>query len=152
MKTSRKALGAALLSALALGGCAYHGGPDHYRGYEARGEQTVRFGVVEAIRDVRIQYGETGVGAASGAMIGSIAGSHAGGGHGHLAGAIGGMILGGIIGQEIERSGNERRGVELTVLLDSGRHIAVVQPDDEAFRPGDRVRILSGRGGTRVTH
>lgn len=147
-----KALGAAALSALALGGCAYHGGPDHYRGYEVRGEQTVRFGVVEAIREVRIQYGETGVGAASGAMLGSIAGSYAGHGHGHLAGAIGGAILGGILGQEIERSGNERTGVELTVLLDSGRYIAVIQEADEAFRPGDRVRILSGRGSTRVTH
>ena len=63
-----KALVAASLAVLALGGCAYHGGPDYYRGYEARSEQTVRFGVVEAIRDVRIQYGESGVGAASGAM------------------------------------------------------------------------------------
>ena len=149
---SWKALGAAALSAFALGGCAYNGGPDYYRGYEVRGEQTVRFGVVEAIREVRIQYGETGVGAASGAMLGSIAGSHAGHGHGHLAGAIGGAILGGILGPEIERSGNERVGVELTVLLDSDRYVAVIQEADEAFRPGDRVRILSGRGSTRVTH
>ena len=147
-----KVLGAAALATLALGGCAYHGGPDYYRGYEARGEQAVRFGVVEAIRDVRIQYGESGVGAASGAMLGSIAGSHAGRGHGHLAGAIGGAILGGLIGQEIERSGNERQGIELTVLLDSGRYIAVIQEADEMFRPGDRVRVLSGRGSTRVTH
>lgn len=150
--TNWKALGAAALAALALGGCAYHGGPGYYRGYEARGEQTVRFGVVEAIREVRIQYGESGVGAASGAMLGSIAGSHAGSGHGHLAGAIGGAILGGLIGQEIERSGNERHGIELTVLLDSGRYIAVIQEADEMFRPGDRVRVLSGRGSTRVTH
>lgn len=152
MTTNWKAMGAAALAALALGGCAYHGGPGHYRGYEVRSEQTVRFGVVEAIREVRIQYGESGVGAASGAMLGSIAGSHAGSGHGHLAGAIGGAILGGLIGQEIERSGNERPGIELTVLLDSGRYIAVIQEADEMFRPGDRVRVLSGRGSTRVTH
>ena len=149
--TSWKVLGAAL-AVLTLGGCAYHGGPDYYRGYEARSEQSVRFGVVEAIRDVRIQYGESGVGAASGAMLGSIAGSHAGRGHGHIAGAIGGAILGGLIGQEIERSGNERQGIELTVLLDSGRYIAVIQEAGEMFRPGDRVRVLSGRGSTRVTH
>jgi outer membrane lipoprotein SlyB len=151
-KVNWKVLAGAALSALVLGGCAYHGGPADYRGYEMRGEQTVRFGVLEAIRDVRIQYGETGVGAASGAVLGSIAGSHAGRGHGHVAGAIGGALLGGLIGQEIERSGNERSGVELTVLLDSGRYIAVVQEAGEAFRPGDRVRVLSGRGSTRVTH
>lgn len=152
MRTNWKIPAAAALSALALGGCAYHGGPDYYRGYETRSEQTVRFGVVEAIREVRIQYGESGVGAASGAMLGSIAGSHAGHGHGHIAGAIGGAILGGLIGQEIERSGNERQGIELTVLLDSGRYIAVIQEADEMFRPGDRVRVLTGRGSTRVTH
>ena len=38
------------------------------------------------------------------------------------------------------------------MLLDSGKYIAVVQEADEAFRSGDRVRILSGRGTTRVTH
>jgi outer membrane lipoprotein SlyB len=158
MTTKWKIPAAAALSALALGGCAYHGGPDYYRGYEARSAQAVSFGVVEAIREVRIQYGESGVGAASGAMLGSIAGSYAGHGHrygyghGHIAGAIGGAILGGLIGQEIERSGNEREGIELTVLLDSGRYIAVIQEADEMFRPGDRVRVLSGRGSTRVTH
>ena len=58
-----------------------------------------------------------------------------------------------IIGQNVEKSANERRGVEVTVLLDSGKYIAVVQEADDAFRPGDRVRVLTGRGGsTRVTH
>lgn len=138
--------------ALALGGCAYHGGSADYRGYQVRGEQTVRFGVVETVREVRIQARETGIGGASGAVLGGIAGSHAGSGHGHVAGAVAGAIIGGIIGQEVERSGNERRGIEVTVQLDSGRHIAVVQEADEAFRSGDRVRIISGRGTTRVTH
>lgn len=143
---------AAALCALALGGCAYHGGSADYRAYQAGGEQTVRFGVVETVREVRIQGRETGIGGASGAVLGSIAGSHAGSGHGHVAGAVAGAIIGGIIGQEVERSGNERRGIEITVQLDSGRYLAVVQPADEAFRSGDRVRVLSGRGSTRVTH
>jgi len=30
--------------------------------------------------------------------------------------------------------------------------IPVVQGAEEPFRPGERVRILSGRGATRVTH
>jgi outer membrane lipoprotein SlyB len=42
--------------------------------------------------------------------------------------------------------------VEVTVLLDSGRYIAVVQEADEPFRAGDRVRVLSRHGATRVTH
>jgi outer membrane lipoprotein SlyB len=57
-----------------------------------------------------------------------------------------------VIGQQVERSSLERPGLEVTVQLDSGMYIAVVQEADEPFRAGDRVRILSGRGLTRVTH
>ena len=147
-----KLLAAAAIGALLLGGCAYNAGSRDYRGYEVRGEQSVRFGVVESVRDVKINLRETGVGTAGGATLGMIAGSNVGGGNGQIAGAIGGAILGGIIGQNVERSANERPGVEVTVLLDSGKYLAVVQESDEAFRSGDRVRILSGRGTTRVTH
>ena len=145
-------LALAAAGALLAGGCAYHEGSGDYRAYEARGEQSVRFGIVESVRDVRIDPRESGVGTAGGAVLGGLAGSNVGGGSGQIAGAIGGAILGGIIGQSIEKSANERRGLELTVLLDSGKYIAVVQEADESFRSGDRVRILSGRGSTRVTH
>ena len=147
-----KSAAVAALGALFLGGCAYPAGSRDYRGYEVRGEQSVRFGVVESVRDVHINARETGVGTAGGAALGMVAGSNVGGGSGQVAGAIGGAILGGIIGQNVERSANERRGLEVTVLLDSGKYIAVVQEADEAFRAGDRVRILSGRGATRVSH
>ena len=145
-------IAAVLLAGCALAGCAYHRTPGTYRGYEVGAEQSVRFGVVETIREVRLQARETGVGSTAGAILGGVAGSHVGGGSGQVAGAIGGAILGGIVGQDIERTNNERRGVELTVLLDSGKYISVVQADEEPFRAGDRVRILTGRGSTRVTH
>jgi outer membrane lipoprotein SlyB len=150
--TGSKALLAAAVLGLALGGCAYHYGSGDYRGYQVRGEQSVRFGVVDSVRPVRINPRDTGVGAATGAIAGGIAGSNVGGGSGQIVGALGGAILGGVIGQNVEQSANERRGEELTVLLDSGKYVAVVQEADESFRPGDRVRVLSGRGTTRVTH
>ena len=62
------------------------------------------------------------------------------------------MVLGGIIGQAIEQDANQRTGLEITVLLDSGKYLAITQEGDEQFRSGDRVRVLSGRGGSRVTH
>ena len=138
--------------AMLASGCAWRAGSADYRGHEVGGEQVVRFGVVESVRDVRISPRDTGVGSASGAVIGSVAGSHLGRGSGEIVGAIGGAILGGVIGQHVERDANQRAGLEVTVLLDSGRYIAVVQEPDEAFRAGDRVRVLSGRGSTRVTH
>ena len=143
---------AALATALVLGGCAYNAGSADYRAYEARGEQAVRFGVVETVRDVRIRPRDTGVGSSAGAFLGGIAGSHAGRGSGEIVGVIGGAIIGSILGHNLEHQANEVKGVEVTVLLDTGKYIAVVQEADESFRAGDRVRVLSGRNSTRVTH
>jgi len=147
-----------LAGALACAGlaaaCAYPGPPGNsqYRAYEALGEQSVRFGVVESVREVRIDPYDSGLGAFTGAALGGIAGSTVGGGSGQAAGAIAGAVLGGIIGQNVEKSANERPGIEITVLLDNGRYISVVQVGDEPFRPGDRVRVLSAGRGTRITH
>lgn len=148
----KRTMAACALGAALAAGCAQPRGSADYRGYEVMGEQSVRFGVVETVRAVRIQPRDTGVGSAAGAFVGGIAGSHAGRGTGEIVGAIGGAIIGSIVGHGIERSANEVPGVEVTVLLDSGRYIAVVQQADEAFRAGDRVRVLSGRNATRVTH
>jgi len=141
-----------LVAAVLAGACAYPAGTRDYHGYQVMGEQSVRFGVVESVRDVRLHAGESGVGTVGGAALGGLAGSTVGGGNGQVAGAIGGAILGGLIGSNVERSANERQGLEITVHLDSGQYVSIVQEADEAFRPGDRVRILSGRGSTRVTH
>jgi outer membrane lipoprotein SlyB len=141
------ALGAALAT-----GCAYNRGSGDYQGYEVMGEQSVRFGVVETVRDVRIMPRNTGIGATSGAFIGGIAGSNVGGGSGQIVGAIAGTVLGSIIGYNAEAQASEVPGVEVTVLLDSGKYIAVVQQAGEAFRAGDRVRVLTGRDAIRVTH
>src|SRR6185295_13255160 len=101
------ALGAALLS-----GCVYNRGSGDYRGYEVMGEQSVRFGVVETVRDVRIMPTNTGIGATSGAFIGGIAGSNVGGGSGQIVGAIAGTVLGSIIGYNVEQQANEVPGIE----------------------------------------
>ena len=145
---------ATLAGALVLAGCAYThppGAGDYY-GYQAMGEQSVRFGVVDSVRPVRINPGDTGVGTATGAVLGGLAGSTVCGGTGQVAGAVGGALLGGIIGTNIEHDVNTHDGVEITVLLDSGQYVAIAQAADEVFRPGDRVRIVGGRGHSRVTH
>ena len=144
---------AAALSALLLGGCAYPrtGGGD-YSVYGTRTEQSVRFGVVESVRLVRIEVPQSGVGAVAGATIGAIGGGHVGGGSGQAVGAVLGAVAGGLLGQAIEQDVNQRTGLEITILLDSGKYIAVTQEGDENFRAGDRVRILSGANNvTRVT-
>jgi outer membrane lipoprotein SlyB len=141
------------LAVALLAGCAQPGlGGGNYTRGQVRGEQSVRFGSVESVRDVVIDARDTGTGTLAGAAIGGVAGSTVGGGsRANAVGAIAGAVVGGIIGNAVEKSGNDRKGVEVTVRLENGNVIAITQEKDEEFRVGDRVRILSGQGATRVS-
>jgi len=143
-----------MAAALAVAaGCATPGlGGGDYSRSQTRGEQTVRLGIVEQVRQVKIDGTRSGVGPAGGAVLGGVAGSGVGGGRGQVAGAVAGALLGGVIGQAAENSATSKEGVEITVKLEGGKLIAVTQEADEQFRIGDRVRILSGGGVTRVSH
>ena len=146
------AIGSVAVSFL-LTGCATPGlGGGNYDRMQVLGEQSVRLGLVENVRDVVIDARDTGTGTFAGATIGGIAGSTLGGSYNaNAVGAIAGAVLGGILGSSIEKNANDRRGVEVTVRLENGKLIAITQEKDEEFRVGDKVRILSGQGATRVT-
>ena len=138
-------------SSLLLAGCpAGLGGSDYSRS-QARSVQEVQMGVVESVREVTIEGTKTPIGAGAGAVVGGVAGSTVGGGRGSVVGAAVGAVLGGVGGAAAEEAVTRQKGVEITVKLDSGRMIAVTQAADQEFRPGDRVRVLTGGGVTRVT-
>jgi outer membrane lipoprotein SlyB len=103
------------------------------------------------VREVKLEGTRTGVGAGAGAIGGGIAGSTIGHGRGSALGALGGAVIGGVAGQAAEQGITSRRGIEITVKLDSGQMVAIMQEADETFRPGDRVRILSDGATSRVT-
>ncbi|HQN45640.1 MAG TPA: glycine zipper 2TM domain-containing protein [Rugosibacter sp.] len=139
------------IAALTLGACASQSGSSYERS-QTRGEQSVRLGVVESVRNVTIEGTKSGVGAVAGAAVGGIGGSSVGGGKGSTAGAVVGAVLGGLAGNAIEESTTKQAGIEITVKLDNGQLTAITQAADEVFRPGERVRILSSSGVTRVAH
>ncbi|MBC7621912.1 MAG: glycine zipper 2TM domain-containing protein [Aeromicrobium sp.] len=155
MKPKLVIAASALLSSVMLAGCVSPGmGGGDYNRRQVRGEMNVRLGVVETVRDVSIDArgAESGTSTLVGAGLGGIAGSTMGGGsRANAAGAIAGAVVGGLIGNAVEKRSNDRRGVEVTVRLEGGKLVAVTQENDEDFRVGDRVRILSGQGVTRVT-
>ena len=144
---------AAAAAAVAVAGCATEstsGGV--YSPRQARQEQSVRLGVVESVRHVTIEGTQGTVGAVAGGAVGGIAGSNVGGGKGQTVGSILGAVAGGVAGSVIERKATERKGLEITVRLDGGELRAITQDADEEFKPGERVRLLSGGNATRVTH
>ncbi len=124
-----------------------------YSAGQARNEQTVRLGVVESVRQVTIQGTPGELGTLAGGALGGIAGSTVGGGNrGAAVGTILGAVGGGIAGSAIERNVTQKKGLEITVKLDNGELRAITQEADEEFRPGERVRLVSSGGVTRVTH
>ncbi len=143
----------ALVAGTLLAGCASPGmGGGNYTRSQTRGEMHVRLGVVESVRDVVIDARDSGTGTLAGAALGGVAGSTLGrGDRASVAGAIAGAVVGGIVGSNIEKSTNDKKGVEVTVKLEGGNLVAITQEKDEEFRVGDRVRILSGQGATRVS-
>lgn len=118
---------------------------------QAQREQTVRMGVVESVRQVTIEPQQSGVGAATGGIVGGVAGANVGGGRGSIVGTVLGAVAGGLAGQAAEGAFTRKAGLEITVKLDNGELRAITQEADETFRPGERVRLLSGTGPTRVT-
>lgn len=141
-----------ILSALVLAGCASSRSGEVYSRDQARREMNVRMGVIESVREILLEGTKSGVGTVAGGVVGGVAGSGVGGGKGQIIGAVVGAVAGGLAGNAIEEGGTRKRGVELTVRLDDGKMISVVQEDDPAlFRIGDRVRVLSDHRETRVS-
>jgi outer membrane lipoprotein SlyB len=155
MLTKSKVYFIVLLSGAVLAGCAQPTltGTTYSRG-EARQAQTVQMGVVESVTPVVIEGRTDGiVGAGTGAVLGGIVGHGIGGGRGQDLATVAGVVAGGIAGQRVEEAVSRRQGVEITVRLDSGSFVSLVQEVDpnQVIGPGDRVRVL-GQGRTmRVT-
>ena len=149
----RTIIGLGLLTALLVSGCASSLSGSAYERRQARAAHDVQMGVVEHVREVLIEGTKSGVGTVAGAAAGNVAGRTMGDSPtGRAIGGIAGAVVGGVAGAAAEEGLTRQKGLEITVKLDGGRLIAVTQAADEEFRVGERVRVLSGRGATRVTH
>jgi outer membrane lipoprotein SlyB len=137
-----------------LGGCASSLTGDTYSRSEARAVQTVRMGTIESLRPVQIEGTKTPIGAGAGAVIGGIGGSSVGGGRGSAVMAVIGAVAGGLLGAAAEEGLTRTQGVEITVREDDGSMRAYVQEVEpiQIFRVGERVRIMTVNGTSRVTH
>ncbi len=150
MKTT-KLLIATLLSVL-LVACANSNSGSVYSRDEARKVQTVKTGVVESVRPVKLEGTKSPVGTIAGGAVGGIAGSSVGGGRGSAIAAVIGAVVGGLAGSAAEEGITRKDGLEITVKLDGGGMIAIVQEADDMFKAGEKVRIVENGGTSRVSH
>ncbi|MDR2451973.1 MAG: hypothetical protein LBE85_09480 [Candidatus Accumulibacter sp.] len=132
---------------LLSGGCASRLGGDDYARGEARQTMSIRFAVVDSVRRVKIEGTKSKVGVTAGAVAGGVLGQAIGrelGGRHHRG-------VSGSVGAAVEEAVTRQDGVEITVKLENGEYLAIVQADEgENFQPGERVRLIGGGQATRV--
>jgi outer membrane lipoprotein SlyB len=114
--------------------------------------QSLEEGEVVMVREVTIE-GTSGVGGAvAGGVLGYAVGNTIGGGSGRTLARAAGTVGGAAVGSRAQQAATTERGLEITVQLESGEVVVIVQAADEHFDAGDKVRVLRrSDGGARVT-
>ena len=148
----RMIIAALLAPAVALTAACASFSPQDYSASEARSVETVQYGSVVSVRPVHINGDQAPVGTLAGAAVGGLLGSTIGHGAGSGAAAILGAVGGGFAGNAIQHNGTAQNGEEVVVRLDNGQTIAIVQGGWQDFAAGQRVQVVTGRGGARVEH
>ncbi len=149
----KKFFAAILLPAIFfMAGCASRGGKTYSDG-DVRSIQRVQTGTVTDVTEVMVESDSSLVGPILGGVTGGVLGSLLGGGSGKVLFAVGGATAGALAGGAGEAALRRYPANQITVELDSGGYIVVVQGNEDFFVKGDRVRILTtGENKARVQH
>jgi len=121
---------------------------DVYSRERAQRVQTIEYGEVIEVRQILIEGTKSGVGTLAGGVLGGALVSGIGRGAGRTIGVVGGAIAGGVAGSAVEESATKQPGLEVTIRMDSGKTIALVQGIDPPVYAGDRVRVLRNPDGS----
>lgn len=125
-----------------LGGCASsHSGTSFSRN-EALSAQRTYYGTIESVSEGRIEGTKTGIGTVAGGVLGGVAGHSIGGGSGKDIATVGVALAGAVVGSIAEELTTRQNAYSLTVKLDDGRVMTIVQNASTPFVVGQRVKVL----------
>jgi outer membrane lipoprotein SlyB len=140
-------LGIVLLGLLA--GCASQNTATMYSRNDSGKPWSVQEATVVQVTEAIIEGRDQGqIGTIGGGFIGHAVGHSIGHGAGSsIAGAVG-AVAGAIVGQKAEKKATEKRAWEILVELEGGMEtLAIVQPADQDFSTGERVRLYTRSDG-----
>lgn len=153
MMNTIKHLGMIGFCCVALAGCATTPPEDIYSHEGKHQVESIQVGIVENIRPVTIAGEVTPIGGRTVSILGQVAGSVAGGGGiaGQLLASLGGLF-GSIAGSAAEEAMMRKDGIQITITLNSGESLAIVQAasDETTFNIGDRVKVIERNGVQRI--
>jgi len=120
-----------------------------YSRHDTQRSWTVRDGTVVQVVEATIE-GQSGIiGTYGGGYIGNEVGRTIGSGSGSgIAGAVG-AVAGAVVGKTAEKKVTQKRAWELLVEMSgSGGTLAIVQPADQKFDEGEKVRVYTRSDGS----
>ena len=126
--------------------------PDSYDRESVQKISNVLYGEIVSLKKVTIEGG-TKSGTIVGGLVGAAAGSQVSDSkpESEIGAVIGGAI-GATLGGNVSKSIQSVEGVQLTINMDDGRTISVVQETSQySFSIGDLVEVISTKGKTRVS-
>ncbi len=130
------------LAGLLLGGCASSRSGTSFSRSEALRAQRTYYGTIESVTAGTIEGTKTGIGTVAGGVLGGVAAHSVGGGSGKDIATVGGALAGAVVGSLAEEMTTRQRAYSLTVKLDDGRVMTIVQSASTPFEVGQRVKVL----------
>jgi outer membrane lipoprotein SlyB len=135
-------------------GCTFPSGHRPVSRSQVGQMQTVELGTVTSARVVEIEGEKSQLGLIGGGVVGAAAAKPSPGdsGRGGALVQAAGTVAGAVVGQAVEEVATRQTAQEIKVRLDDGRFVVVTQETSGGlFQDGDRVHVLHGGGGARVT-
>jgi len=114
--------------------------------------QRLQYGVVVDAQPATVVKQGPRQGARVGSTVGAVAGYALADRGDRWLGALLGGVVGGAVGNGVEKKSRKKKGWSLIIRLDNGSEIGIDVPGKhQKFRPGDKVRLSTAGGQTRVT-
>ncbi len=133
------------------GGCADMGGLSGTTYGESSGttsSQSDRYGTIANLENVQVdEKYKLGVGTAAGAVAGGILGSQVGD---STTATVAGAVLGGLAGTYAESKIKKQHAQQVTVNMNTGGRLTILQPEDNRLREGMQVRVEGSGENARV--
>ena len=101
-------------------------------------------GVVEAVREVKVEGKGSGAGAVAGGLVGAVIGNQIGNGGGRDVARVLGAAGGAYAGHQIEKSAKEGKRYEVSVRFEDGTSRSFSSDTPPVWQNGDRVRLQNG--------
>jgi outer membrane lipoprotein SlyB len=132
-----------------LAACANPGHGTVYSRHDAQRPWTVREATVVQVSEATIEGRESAIGTIGGGFIGHAVGHSVGHGAGSsIAGAVG-AVAGAVAGQKTEKVATQKKAWEILVELGENKEtLAIVQPADQTFGTGEKVRLYTRSDGS----